>query len=75
MGEINLSILKNFDTNYEIPIHITVDDIKHKYFKDKHEYKHKKIHNEPKVGIINLIITRSFSDFLAEIKGSLSAKD
>lgn len=53
VGEINLDILKNFDTNYEIPIHITVDDIKHKYFKDKHEYKHKKIHNEPKVGIIN----------------------
>jgi ATP-dependent Lon protease len=45
VGEINLDILKNFDTNYEIPIHITVDDIKHKYFKDKHEYKHKKIHN------------------------------
>ena len=49
----NLDILKNFDTNYEIPINISIDDIKHKYFKDKQEYKHKKIHDEPKVGIIN----------------------
>lgn len=53
IGEINLDILKNFDTNYEIPIHITIDNIKTKYFKDKHELKVQKIHNENKVGIIN----------------------
>ena len=53
VGEINLDILKNFDTKYEIPINITIQDIKTKYFKDKHEIKHKKIHNENKVGIIN----------------------
>jgi ATP-dependent Lon protease len=53
IGEINLNILKNFDLSHEIPIKITIDDIKHKYFKDKHEIKHKKIHTENKIGIIN----------------------
>jgi ATP-dependent Lon protease len=53
IGEINLDILKNFDTQYEIPINISIKDIKTKYFKDKQEIKHKKIHTENKVGIIN----------------------
>ena len=53
VGEINLDILKNFDTTYNIPINITIEDIKTKYFKDKQEIKHKKIHNENKIGIIN----------------------
>jgi len=53
VGEINLDILKTFDTQYSIPIHITTEDIKTKYFKDKQEIKHKKIHSENKVGIIN----------------------
>ena len=53
VSEINLDILKNFDTSYDIPIHITISDIKTKYFKDKHEIKYKKIHTENKIGIIN----------------------
>jgi len=53
VGEINLDILKNFDTTYDIPISITVNDIKTKYFKDKYEIKNKKIHKENKLGIIN----------------------
>jgi ATP-dependent Lon protease len=53
VGEINLDILKNFDTKYEIPINITIDSIKTKYFKDKHELKVQKIHAESKVGVIN----------------------
>ena len=53
VGEINLDILKNFDTSYEIPIEITIESIKTKYFKDRHELKIQKIHNENKVGIIN----------------------
>jgi ATP-dependent Lon protease len=53
VGEINLDILKNSNTDYEIPIIITTDDIKNKYFKDKHEIKHKKIHLESKIGVIN----------------------
>ena len=53
VGEINLDILKNFDTKYEIPINISIEDIRSRYFKDKQEIKHKKIHNKNKVGIIN----------------------
>ena len=53
VGEINLDILKNPDINFELPIKISIDDIKIKYFKDKHEIKHKKIHNESRVGVIN----------------------
>ncbi len=53
VGEINLDILKNFDNQYEIPINISIQDVKTKYFKDKQEIRHKKIHNENKVGIIN----------------------
>jgi len=53
VGEINLEILKSLDTNYSIPININIHDIKTKYFKDKHEIKHQKIHTENKIGIIN----------------------
>jgi ATP-dependent Lon protease len=53
VGEINLDILKNVDNNYTIPINITIEDIKSKYFKNKPEIKHTKIHKENKVGIIN----------------------
>ena len=53
VGEINLDILKHFDTKYDIPINITIDSIKSKYFKDKHELKIQKIHSNSKVGVIN----------------------
>ena len=53
VGEINLDILKNNCYDYDIPIVITIDDIKNKYFKDKHEIKNYKIHLENKIGIIN----------------------
>jgi ATP-dependent Lon protease len=53
IGEINLTILKNFHNTYTIPIVVTVEDIKTKYLKDKQEIKHKKIHCVNKVGIIN----------------------
>jgi ATP-dependent Lon protease len=53
VGEINLDVLKYSDKEYELPIKISVDDIKTKYFKDKHEVKHKKIHTESKIGVIN----------------------
>ena len=53
VGEINLDILKDSDKEFEIPILINVEDIKCKYFKDKHEIKHKKIHTESRVGVIN----------------------
>jgi endopeptidase La len=53
VGEINLDILKTPINDYTIPIHITADDIKNKYLKDKQEIRHKKIHDEDKIGIIN----------------------
>ena len=55
VGEINLDILKNTDINFELPIKISVDDIKTKYFKDKKPAKLYKIHSESKVGIINAL--------------------
>jgi ATP-dependent Lon protease len=53
VGEINLDVLKNSNKYYEIPINITIEDVKNKYFKDKHEIKNKKIHSESKIGVIN----------------------
>ena len=61
VGEINLNILKNLDTNIEIPIKITVDDVKINYFKDKREIKVQKIHTESKIGIINALWANQMS--------------
>ena len=53
ISEINLDILKDFNISFEIPINVTSLDIKNKYFKDKHEIKHQKIHTENKIGVIS----------------------
>jgi ATP-dependent Lon protease len=53
VGEINLDILKNFETKYDIPIEISIDDIKNKYFKDKQELIIRKVSNKPEIGFIN----------------------
>jgi len=56
VGEINLSILKNdslIKANISIPIVITIDDIKYKYLKERHEIKLMIIHQEPTIGLIN----------------------
>uniref|UniRef100_A0A6C0KP54 Lon proteolytic domain-containing protein n=1 Tax=viral metagenome TaxID=1070528 RepID=A0A6C0KP54_9ZZZZ len=53
VGEINLNILKNLDSNYEIPIEITIDDIKNKYFKDKQEIQIRTVTNKNEIGFIN----------------------
>jgi len=53
VGEINIDILKNKNYDYDYPINITINDIKTKYFKDKHEIKNKKIPTNSSVGIIN----------------------
>ena len=60
IGEINLDILKNNDVEAELPFEISIDDIKTKYFKDKHEIKHKKIHCQSVVGMINGLWANSF---------------
>uniref|UniRef100_A0A6C0ASG3 Lon proteolytic domain-containing protein n=1 Tax=viral metagenome TaxID=1070528 RepID=A0A6C0ASG3_9ZZZZ len=59
VGQINLDVLNNL-SNYNIPIEITIDDIKNKYFKDKHEIRIKKIHSESKIGIINGLWANSY---------------
>jgi ATP-dependent Lon protease len=53
VGEINLTILKNFNTQYEIPIHISVTDVKTIYLKDKHESLIRKVSNKKEIGFIN----------------------
>jgi ATP-dependent Lon protease len=53
VGEINLEVLKNSKKDIEFPIILTCEEIKTKYFKDKHEIKSKKIHPESIVGVIN----------------------
>ena len=53
VGEINLTTLKNLNnTNFSIPFAITLEDINSKYLKDMYEFTIKKIHSEPKIGII-----------------------
>jgi len=55
VGEINLDVLTNKQEYLEttFPLSISVQDIKMKYFKEKREMKHKLIHEESCVGIIN----------------------
>ena len=53
VGEINLAILKDFNAVFDIPINVTKDDIKNKYFKDKREMKCQMIHTENKLGVIS----------------------
>jgi len=61
VGEINLDVLKYSDKNYELPIQISIEDIKTKYFKDKRTAKLYKIHNESKVGVINALWANQLS--------------
>jgi ATP-dependent Lon protease len=53
VGEINLEILRNFDTEYEIPINITIKDIKTKYFKDKQENLIRNVSDKNEIGFVN----------------------
>ena len=60
VGDINLDILKEKNIiEKELPIIITIDDIKYKYFKDKHEKRIPKIHNKNTLGIINALWANS----------------
>jgi ATP-dependent Lon protease len=53
VAEINLDVLNNFDKEYTLPIKITIDDIKKKYFKDKRENIIRKVPDESLVGYAN----------------------
>jgi ATP-dependent Lon protease len=52
ISEVNLELL-NHKEDVELPIVITINDVKLKYLKDKHETRDKNIHEEHSVGIIN----------------------
>jgi ATP-dependent Lon protease len=53
IGEINLDILKNTDKDYDLPVKITIDDVKNKYFKDKREIIVRKVPEESLIGFAN----------------------
>ena len=53
VGEINLSVLQDLNGEIDIPIQISIDDIKTKYFKDKRENIIKKVPDENLVGYAN----------------------
>lgn len=54
IGEINLEILYNTEhTEYTLPIHVTKEDVKTKYLKERHEMKPYLIHSKPESGLIN----------------------
>ena len=46
-------MLNDSDYEIQIPLKITKEDIKNIYLKDKHKIRHKKIHLEPHIGIMN----------------------
>jgi len=62
VGEINLNLLKELNTNIniELPIVINKDDIVNKYFKDRPKAKVYKIHNDNRVGLINALWANSY---------------
>ena len=53
IGEINIEVLKNTSTDYDIPFVFTIEKVKDVYLKDRPRVKEKKIHSEPSIGIIN----------------------
>lgn len=55
VGEINLNILNGTLNDVKLPIQITIDDVKHKYFKETREVKIQKIHAKSEVGVINAL--------------------
>jgi ATP-dependent Lon protease len=61
VGEVNLNILNNADVDVDLPIVLTIDDVKTKYFKDKREITTFKIHEESKIGVINALWANEMS--------------
>lgn len=53
IGEVNIEVLKNVSTDYDIPFVFTIDKVRDVYLKDRPRVKEKKIHSEPSIGIIN----------------------
>lgn len=55
ISEINLDILKNPTDEHNIPIHVTIESVKTKYFKSKRIVNVQLIHTESQVGSINCL--------------------
>lgn len=53
VAEINLNILKTFETTFNIPINISIEDIKTTYLKDKRESLIRKVSAKNEVGFVN----------------------
>ena len=62
VGQLNLDILKNTNIDLELPVVITTDDIKKKYFKERREIIPFKIHNASRVGVINALWANDLDD-------------
>ena len=62
IGDINLDILKNININYELPIKITIDNIKNKYLKDKKYIIIQPIININTIGLINGMYATSYGN-------------
>lgn len=62
VGEINVDILKHpeMQSALVLPIEVTVEDVIAKYMKNKPKLKHKPIHTENKVGVVNGMWANSF---------------
>ena len=61
IAEINLSELANISNNdLTYPIKITIEDVKYKYLKDRHEFKIKQIFNEHKIGVVSGLWANSY---------------
>lgn len=61
IGEINLNILKNNVDDYNIPINITIEDIKHNYLKHIRENTIQKIHSKSVNNMINGMWANSYN--------------
>jgi len=59
IGEINIDVLKNTNQYTILPINITTEDLKNKFFKEKSQIKHGKIMDESQIGIINALWANS----------------
>ena len=53
VGEINLDSLKNNKDIFDLPINITIENVKTKFLKDKYQVKNKQIHSNSVIGVIN----------------------
>ena len=59
IGEINIDVLKNNNEYKNLPINVTIDDLKNKFFKEKSQIKQGKIMDESQIGIINALWANS----------------